>query len=167
MSIQTKDGKLDPAIQSKTDKTIKRVFRVFGKHPIDFGFLDNAKTYANNHFEKTGEVLAIELIDLDEPQPQTFASYIIEMKVCPKTLLTFYSLKGCHSNGSYSPSVLSFSIEQAETLKEGVQKMLDELNDPSFSFLESFETEVKAFEARNAILWLANRLGLKASINLE
>jgi hypothetical protein len=35
--------------------------RVFGKQPIDFGFLDNAKTYANLHFEKTGEVLAIEL----------------------------------------------------------------------------------------------------------
>jgi hypothetical protein len=31
MSIQTKDGKLDPAIQSETDKTIKRVFESFWK----------------------------------------------------------------------------------------------------------------------------------------
>jgi hypothetical protein len=45
--------------------------------------------------------------------------------------------------------------------------MLEQIKDPSFSFLESFETELEALNTRNAILWLANRLGLEADPNIE
>jgi hypothetical protein len=144
MSIQTKDGLLDKTIQSKTDKTIQRVFRVFDKTPVDFGFLDNAKIYAQKHFEKTKEVLAIELVDLDLPKVVIFNDYQVVLEVCPTDKIAFIELYGIHTNGSRSPLQVSFHLLSNETIPQGLERCIEQINNPSFEFVESFDTELGA-----------------------